>query len=122
MNAIIDEDPTTINRLSKKMGMPPLIVAILFDRIDALTLLIQRGAVLDISCNTSSADPGWTPLHLAVSQGKFDMVKALLDGGAEPNVLTTKGKTPLDFATQRGDTALATLLRSRNAVPAPKRR
>ena len=41
---------------------------------------------------------GFTPLHMAVFYNKFDLVKLLLENGADPNICTSKGVSPLDIA------------------------
>jgi hypothetical protein len=41
---------------------------------------------------------GFTALHYAVLIGDVDVVKALLEGGADPTIKTAAGYLPLDFA------------------------
>lgn len=41
---------------------------------------------------------GDTPLHLSILEGKFIIVKLLLDYGADTSIKNNKGLTPLDFA------------------------
>jgi ankyrin repeat protein len=41
---------------------------------------------------------GKTPLHLAIEQGSFQNVKTLIDAGANPNLATSNGITPLEMA------------------------
>ncbi|OXU24391.1 hypothetical protein TSAR_010297 [Trichomalopsis sarcophagae] len=41
---------------------------------------------------------GYTPLHLAVEYNRFDLVKALLENGADVNTKTSKGETALHIA------------------------
>lgn len=38
---------------------------------------------------------GWTPLHAAGAAGHVDVVKMLLDAGANPNSTDKAGSTPL---------------------------
>lgn len=53
---------------------------------------------------------GKTPLHLAVITRKRDVVKALLDRGANPNVKCSNGRSPLHWAAINGDRETADLL------------
>lgn len=57
----------------------------------------------------SETDEAITPLHLAMSRGDGQVVKLLLDAGADPNVMR-HGQTPLTWAAQKGRTDLARLL------------
>jgi ankyrin repeat protein len=49
-------------------------------------------------------DKGMTLLHHAVRQRQFQVVPLLLDGGADPNAVTSSGRTPLGLcpATEEG--------------------
>lgn len=51
-----------------------------------------------VEVNEYSAGAGLTILHLACMVGNRGIVKALLDGGANPNVLTNHHETPLMYA------------------------
>jgi len=55
--------------------------------------LIRAGADLE-------ATDAWgqTPLHVAVKEGKADVVEALLTAGASPWTRNAKGETPLDLS------------------------
>lgn len=43
---------------------------------------------------------GWTALHWAAKRGHGDIVKTLLESGADPSVKSTDGAEPLDVASQ----------------------
>lgn len=45
---------------------------------------------------------GQTALMLAVSHGRLDMVKLLLEAGADPNIQDTDGSTALMCAAEHG--------------------
>ena len=44
---------------------------------------------------------GWTPLHIAASAGRDEIVKALIDKGAPINAVNQNGCTPLHYAASK---------------------
>ncbi len=61
----------------------------------------------------SSTLVGAQPLHFAAANGDVELVKLLLDRGAEINAATQDGWTALHFACLRGDEGLVKLLLDR---------
>jgi ankyrin repeat protein len=61
---------------------------------EIITLLLENGADPDLP-NTSGARPQSFPLHYAVGSGSLTVLEALLDGGANANVLNGQGHTPI---------------------------
>lgn len=55
-----------------------------------------------------------TPLHIAASEGRADVVRAFLAAGADPGAVSSRGETPLD---QADDPATALLLVDAGAPP-----
>lgn len=73
-----------INVIIKNGGLPII-----------LRELIKRGANLNIK-----DDLGWTPLHHAVNMGNkiiFDIIKTLVENGADKNIKNLDGKLPIDL-------------------------
>lgn len=71
----------------------------------------QRRAFLKALLDKGTVDYlGDTVLHHAVRMGREDMVRELLELGADPAVRNRKGETAGDIARSRGLSALATLL------------
>jgi hypothetical protein len=68
-------------------------------------LLIERGA--DVNAAQTA---GYRPLHQAAVTGREDLVRMLLDAGADKTARCDRGKTPADYARERGHTALAEML------------
>lgn len=59
----------------------------------SVQILIDAGA--DINSGTTI---NTTSLHSVVKWGNIDAVKFMLERGADPNIRTTKGELPIDFA------------------------
>lgn len=59
------------------------------NRVNAIKILLEN-----VNCNTliNSRDvTGWTPLHYASSSLKYDMIRILLENGADQTLVTIKG-------------------------------
>ncbi len=71
----------------------PLYLAAENGHIHIFSYLVDAGAQLDLGQKNNMN--GYTMLHAAVSKGKFDMVKHLIDLGFDPNAKDRYGQTPL---------------------------
>uniref|UniRef100_A0A4W6G9I2 Ankyrin 2a, neuronal n=1 Tax=Lates calcarifer TaxID=8187 RepID=A0A4W6G9I2_LATCA len=58
---------------------------------------------------------GYTPLHIAAKKNQTNIALALLQYGAETNVLTKQGVSPLHLAAQEGHAEMASLLLGKGA-------
>jgi len=67
--------------------------------------------------NSPDTKTGLYPLHNLVIDGDLRSVKYALDAGAKPDVRDLAGKTPLRYAIDRKQTALAKVLVDSNADP-----
>ncbi|XP_068736521.1 oxysterol-binding protein-related protein 1-like [Montipora capricornis] len=66
---------------------------------------------IDVNCKgKSKANQGWTPLHLAAYFGHKEIVKALLENGADVNARNGMGDTPLHRAAFTGRAEVVTIL------------
>jgi ankyrin repeat protein len=54
---------------------------------------------------------GWTPLFYAVRSNQIEVVKVLLENGADPTVKDTDGNTIMDIAIKKNHMELFTLLK-----------
>ncbi|XP_042658508.1 protein phosphatase 1 regulatory subunit 27 [Tyto alba] len=73
-------------------GMAALHEAVLTGNLDCVELLVKYGA--DIHQRDAN---GWTPLHMACSDGHAHIARYLLTLGASPEVATDAGEKPSDL-------------------------
>ncbi|KAL1844286.1 hypothetical protein VTJ49DRAFT_2343 [Mycothermus thermophilus] len=74
--------------------------------VDLVRLFIQeRGA--DIN---KPEERGYTPLHIALANSQEDMVRLLLELGADPTRVCPNGKRPVELAVESGHPEIAELL------------
>jgi ankyrin repeat protein len=78
--------------------------------------LLEKGA----DANQRRASDGWSALILASFFGFDEVVKVLLDAGADVNLANNYGETALFHATSRGQEGCVALLLAHGADPQPK--
>ena len=75
--------------------------------VETVRALLSAGA----DPNLHSTDlSGGTPLHLATWSGDPETVGTLIAGGADPNAGDEYGRTPIEWATMRGEHQLAEMI------------
>ena len=103
--------------MSKGLNPAPdvLITAATWQPAELVARWIESGADVNAS---STAQYGRTPLLTAVTSEAESAVtlKLLLDHGADPNVRTTEGESPLDWAIYKGDRAKIQVLEQHGAM------
>lgn len=82
MNTRIQHNPR------KFANYTPLHFAVRYESLEAVELLIERGA----DVNYDDVDESGTALHLACEVGHVDMINLLLQNGASANVVRAKGQ------------------------------
>lgn len=89
-----------------KEGRTALIFAASGPFPEPATLLLNQGAKVDLTDNVGQ----WSALMFASAEGNNDVVKILLEHGADINLKDKDGETALDFAQNNGHTEVATLI------------
>jgi uncharacterized protein len=92
-------------------GESPLSLAASIGRAEMVQALLDGGARIVV-------DGQWQPtLHRAVRNGNVDVVRLLLDAGANVNEQADFGEAPIHVAAEEGHTELLVLLLARGADP-----
>ncbi|MBI5032435.1 MAG: ankyrin repeat domain-containing protein [Chloroflexi bacterium] len=84
---------TDVNTVDADKGMTALMYAVEFGRVDAVKLLLESKANVNLA-----SKKGTTALMYAALAGNMDIVKALLDAGADPKAKDVNGQTALVLA------------------------
>lgn len=80
-------------------GLSHFHIACTRNDLKTVELFLQCGNLVDLRIKSDEyIYSGYTPLHLAVEYNRFDLVKALLENGANVNTKTSDGKTALHIA------------------------
>jgi ankyrin repeat protein len=101
-----------------------LRIAVVHDRADVLSLLLDFGFDPDERVRLEMGDPDeptftWgMPLAQCARTQKYEMAEALLKRGADPNAVLYASGDPLFWAYGEGDARMVTLLQQYGAVPA----
>ena len=69
--------------------------------VDAVRTAVQSSPALLGRTVERDGQAGWTPLHVAVVEGQTDVVRALVDAGADLTARTEYNRTPLHVALQQ---------------------
>ena len=77
-------------------GRSPLIVACEENKRDTVELLLARGA--NIEFRSGFLQTAFTPLHISTFYGHVDLVRLLLDHGADAKCMDRDGYSPLQLA------------------------
>jgi ankyrin repeat protein len=135
---LLDQNPGVIEARTKQ-GLSLVLLAMYYQHPEIAELLIEHGATLDIfeACATGSEErvrellhadanlvarsssDGFTPLGLASFFGHREIVRLLIDRGAEVNVPSNNALkvTPLHSAAARRDAVIIDMLLSAGANP-----
>jgi ankyrin repeat protein len=89
-------------------GDTALLMASLGGHLDVVKLLVSAGAPVQ-------GKQGWQPIHYAAFNGATDVVRYLLQHGAQKNALAPNSYTPLMLATRNGHAETVSALLSEGA-------
>jgi uncharacterized protein len=118
---LLEDDPGVANAFGAN-GFHPLGLACFFGHVDAARVLLEQGADADALSKNEHIQTA--AIHAAVASGetgvdettRYELVKLVLDHGADPNLPQAGGFRAIDAARQNGDERLERLLRERGAV------
>lgn len=84
--------------IADDIGLTALLLAAQNPNLAVTRMLVKAGA--DLEAKTTSC--GSTPLHLATNGGHWEVIRTLIEAGANPNSLMADGSTALLLAAARG--------------------
>jgi ankyrin repeat protein len=120
VSQLLDDDPELAKAFGDD-GFHALGLACFFGHVDAARVLLERGA--DVNVLSRNEHIQTAAIHAASAsneQGsgeetRYELVKLVLDHGADPNLPQAGGFTAMDAARQNGDKRVEQLLLDRGA-------
>jgi ankyrin repeat protein/ketosteroid isomerase-like protein len=141
---LVEREPSLANAVSAE-GFPPMGLAAYLGNEEVVEYLISKGADVNFTAPSTGFtaltgavsqrhariadilvrhgaevnhvyEGTLTPLLVATSQGDLDLVRLLLDHGADPNLGGIEGKRALDIAKEKGSREVAEALRRHSAT------
>lgn len=120
MRELLDDDPSLANTFGDD-GFHPLGLACFFGHVDTTKLLLERGA--DVNALSRHEHIQTAAIHAAAASNeegtdestRYELVKLVLDHGADPNLRQGGGFRAIDAARQNGDARVEQLLKQHGA-------
>lgn len=121
LREVLDEDPARATAFGDD-GFHALGLACFFGHVDAARLLLERGADVNILARNEHIQTA--AIHAAAASGetgsdestRYELVKLVLEHGADPNLPQGGGFRAIDAARQSGDEQLEQLLLEHGAT------
>jgi ankyrin repeat protein len=121
VRALLREDPSLANAFGDD-GFHPLGLACFFGHVETARMLLENGA--DVNALSRNERIQTAPIHAAAASNeegtaeatRYELVKLVLDHGADPNLPQGGGFRAIDAARQNGDSTVEQLLRERGAA------
>ena len=113
VHELMEGEPSLVNAYSDD-GYPALGLAIFFRQPAIARELIERGADVNAAARNSQKV---APIHAAASVGDREMVRLLLERGADANARQERGFMALQTAALHGDIEMAAMLIRHGADP-----
>lgn len=104
VRSLLQEDPSLVSSLDEN-GMTLLDCAAARKQIDVATLLIEKGADVNLTGHGKL-----TAIHFAALAGSLEIANVLLAHGADPKARAEDGTTPFELAAEMGHKEVAKLL------------
>ncbi|HLG17644.1 MAG TPA: ankyrin repeat domain-containing protein [Blastocatellia bacterium] len=108
---MLDEDASLVNAFAPD-GFYPLGLAAFFGHRETFEVILSAGGDVNLSAKNAMKV---TALHAAAASGHTEMVRQLLERGADPNVRQQAGFAPLHEAAASGLMEMAELLLAHGA-------
>jgi ankyrin repeat protein len=121
LRELLDEDASRANAFGDD-GFHPLGLACFFGHVSAARLLVERGAKVNALSRNEHVQTA--AIHAAAASGeagtdestRYELVKLVLERGADPNLPQGGGFRAIDAAQQNGDARVEQLLREHGAT------
>lgn len=94
-------------------GVSIFDMAVTYDNIEIVKYLISKGTEVDSTKRRSK----FTPLMAAVCYGRYEIVKLLMEHGANKNAVDSKGISVVDFARKTNKKSILELLKYDKNTP-----
>jgi ankyrin repeat protein len=120
VHVLLHDDPSLANAFGDD-GFHPLGLAAFFGHLDTTRLLLEHGA--DVNALSRNEHVQTAAIHAAAASNeegtdestRYELVRLVLDHGADPNLRQGGGFRAIDAARQNGDARVEQLLRERGA-------